>query len=41
FEDHLSEACESVSALRSSEILAREAFLRDHLVNLPPIFLQV
>ncbi len=41
FKAQVSEAVDSIAALRSREIVARDVFRRCHLVNLPVLFLEI
>ncbi|CAM9712667.1 unnamed protein product, partial [Hapterophycus canaliculatus] len=41
FEAKALDFCRSMAALRSAEIASREAFLKTHLGNLPPVFIEV
>ncbi len=41
FKTQVSEAVDSIAALRSREIVARDVFRRCHLVNLPMFFLEI
>lgn len=40
-EAKVEEFCNSMTALRSAEILARGSFRQTHLGNLPPVFVEV
>ncbi|CAN0037125.1 unnamed protein product, partial [Ectocarpus fasciculatus] len=41
FETTVSDFCNSMAALRSSEIESREEFIQAHLGNLPPVFVEM
>ncbi|CAB1104811.1 unnamed protein product [Ectocarpus sp. CCAP 1310/34] len=41
FEATVSDFCNSMAALRSSEIVSRQEFIQTHLGNLPPVFLEM
>ncbi|CAN0081347.1 unnamed protein product, partial [Ectocarpus sp. 12 AP-2014] len=41
FEAMVSDFCNSVAALRSSEMVSRQEFIQTHLGNLPPAFLEM
>ncbi|CAN0286012.1 unnamed protein product [Pylaiella littoralis] len=41
FETKVSDFCSSMATLRSAEIVSRETFLRTHLGNLPPVFIEM